>query len=141
MGAVCKDAGFDLGVVTAGGTGPQRARDAAAVLGVAPATFKFFTSTHSHQKGEVIAGQLAKCYPPGRAPPRVILFDDNPDFSKSARDWGFCSSDAQSAAIRANHGVDARIVREGIAACAPWIPPMKAAPSGTQTGGACLREI
>ena len=59
MGAVCKDAGFDLGVVTAGGTGPQRARDAAAVLGVAPATVKFFTSTHSHQKGEVIAGQLA----------------------------------------------------------------------------------
>jgi len=129
MGAICKDAGFSLGVVTAGGAGPQRVGDAAAILGVAPAAFKFCTSTYARPKGEVIAGQLAR--------PRVILFDDNPDYAQSARDWGFCSSDAQAAAIRANHGVNAQIVRGGIAACVPRAPH-EGRPPAPRQGGAPL---
>jgi hypothetical protein len=141
MASICANAGFDVAVVTAGGTGAQRAGEAASKLGITPADFKFCTQTHGSGKGEVISGQLAKCYPPGEIPPRVILFDDNPDFSKSARDWGFCSPDEQSAAIRANNGVNAEIVRKGIASCAPWPPPLKPASASTQTGRACLKEI
>ncbi|MDP7384462.1 MAG: hypothetical protein QF593_00325 [Nitrospinota bacterium] len=140
IASVCTDAGFDVAVVTAGGTGPQRAKDAGTALGLSPADFKFFTATHGLEKGEVIAGQLARCYPPSQLPPRVVLFDDNPDFSKSARDWGFCSSSEQSAAIRANAGVDPQIVREGIAACAPWRALKTASPSSL-TGATCRKEI